>query len=108
MGSVATCDFLDGESFGDSAPAPLTAIPAPNAGGVRATVGPELSAHETQVLEALSRQHRLTFGQLLRVTYLEGEELRVALGGLHMKGLIARLQTVIETYCRHHTGPGGA
>ena len=99
MGLLGEEEFPPGMSPGESGsmeptvsypPAPLT------------VASPALSEDETGVLEALSTQHRLTSGQLMRATSLDGEELRLALGGLHMKGLIARLQTVIESYCRRH------
>lgn len=58
-----------------------------------------LSESEIQVMTALSNQHRLTFNQLMLATGLKGEKLRLVLGELQMRGHIARLQTVVESFC---------
>jgi ferric iron reductase protein FhuF len=64
-----------------------------------------LSEEEVRVLDALSLPHRLTFGQLMRATALDREELRLALSDLHAKGLTVRLETVVESYSCHIAGP---
>jgi len=104
MGSLATDEFLDpgGSASSDGR--------EPESGhllGDRPAAAPTFSQNELWVLEVLSRQHRLTFSQLLRQTGLEGEELRLTLSELHTNGLVVRLHTVIESYCCHIAGPGG-
>lgn len=78
---------------------PLSTITTMSALSTRLVV-PTFSADETKVLDALSRQHRLTTKQLMAVTALDSDELRFVLGRLHMKGQVVRLQTVIESWCR--------
>ncbi|MGI5940596.1 MAG: hypothetical protein ACOX8V_07960 [Thermoleophilia bacterium] len=78
---------------------PLNTITAASILSTRLAV-PAFSADETKVLDALSRQHRLTTNQLMTATALDSDELRYVLGRLHMKGQVVRLQTVIESWCR--------
>ena len=55
---------------------------------------------EILVLRALREKDRLTIHQLRNATHLDEEELRGALGELREKGLVVRLQTVLESWCR--------
>lgn len=71
-------------------PAPADALPA-------------LSAMERQVLDVLSRQggRRLTAGQIAGQIGCTREDLKSALDALRVKGLVACLNTIVESYsCR--------
>lgn len=64
-----------------------------------------LSADESVVLAILARYSGgVTFGQLRSRSSLSDERLEAALGGLRDKGLIARLNTVVESYCSRFPG----
>lgn len=63
--------------------------------------GRELEERETMVLLAFPHPHaRLTVNQLGRLTALSGPELRGALDTLIDKRVVARLNTVIESYAQ--------
>ena len=97
MGALVPGELVNGERSGGSRPVQPTNAP-PGASLI-------LSEQEIRVLEALSQPDRLTLSQLMRATGLDGNELRLALSGLSMKGLIVRLETVIRSYSCHLAGP---
>lgn len=65
---------------------------------------PALLEDEQRVLKALDRTHRLTIAQLVSRTTLGSERVSVALGALGHKGLVSRLNTVIESFCARLPG----
>ena len=66
---------------------------------------PQLSSDESVVLEALSAEDRcLTMGSLRARTGMSPEDLREAVEGLRAKGLITRLNTVVESYASRFPG----
>ena len=54
---------------------------------------------EQRILEALGRERRLTAAQLASRTGLNPEKLLTALSALRGKSRVARLNTVIESFC---------
>lgn len=75
-------------------------VPARETGGM-----PQLSSQESTVLEALSAHGEcLTIGALRARTGYRSEDLRTILAGLHDKGLVARLNTVVESYAPRFPG----
>jgi hypothetical protein len=102
VGTSIPIELVDGAGPGRSKPAQ----PTNTSRGTHPSAPLVLSEDEARVLETLSQPHRLTFSQLMRATAQEEEQLRLALGGLRTKGLIVRLETVIESYSCHIVCPG--
>lgn len=66
---------------------------------------PVLADEEAAVLALMSRSdHCLTLGTIRSRTGLGTEELRVVLESLRAKGLIVRLNTVVESYASRFPG----
>lgn len=65
---------------------------------------PSLSADESSVLRALSEVRHLSFGVLRSRTGASTEELRSTLERLRAKGLVTRLNTVVESYSSRFPG----
>lgn len=59
---------------------------------------PSLSADESRVLSAMSEARHISIGVLRARTDLGSEELREILDALRSKGLVTRLNTVVESY----------
>ena len=66
---------------------------------------PQLSSDESVVLEALSAEDQcLTMGSLRARTGISPADLRKAVEGLRAKGLVTRLNTVVESYASRFPG----
>ena len=65
---------------------------------------PALSPVQQRVLTALSQDRQLSFSVLGSRAGATAEELRVALEGLRARGLVSRLNTVVESYAARFPG----
>lgn len=63
-----------------------------------------LSPVQQRVLTALSEDRQLSFSVLGSRAGASAEELRVALEGLRARGLVSRLNTVVESYAARFPG----
>jgi hypothetical protein len=65
---------------------------------------PPLSPVQQRVLTALSEDRQLSFSVLSSRAGASPEELRVALEALRARGLVSRLNTVVESYAARFPG----
>lgn len=65
---------------------------------------PSLSAEESRVFAALSETRHSSIGMLRARTDLDPDELRAVLDALRAKGLVTRLNTIVESYSSRFPG----